>query len=72
MAKWRRIPFYDVIGKPEAIRTTARKGCFKEDDKWQCVVGIDIIIFSECVRKVYQNLRLHLPLVLRLQKVQER
>ena len=34
--------------------------CFKEDDKWQCVSGIDFIMFCECVRscKLYQKLRL--------------
>ena len=45
---------------PEAIRVIARKECFKEDDKWQCVVGIDFIMICECVRscKLYSKLRL--------------
>ena len=42
------------------MRAIIRKGCFKEDDKWQFVVGSDFITIWECERscKFYPELRL--------------
>ena len=48
-AEWRRIPFYDVIGNMAGSNKRLRQRrfkpsqewCFKENDKWQCVVRID-------------------------------
>ena len=48
-AEWRRIPFYDAIGNMAGSNKRWRQRqfkpsqewCFKEDDKWQFVVGID-------------------------------
>ena len=59
---WRHMEhgWYHQALAPEAIRAITRKGCFNEDDKWQCVVRIYFIMIFEYVRsyKFYLKLRL--------------
>ena len=65
-AEWRWIPFYDVIGNMAGGNKhwrqrrfePSQEWCFKEDDKWQCVIRIDFIMICECVRscKFYPKL----------------
>ena len=54
----------------KAIRAIGRDGCY-EDDKWKCVVGIDFIIFCECVRSYKLIPKLRLASGFTLTKVQE-